>query len=114
MTTPTSMMHTPVMHTQSWIHGKMVQAFEPAAVALSTSHGYETPSSKMLMRVTVLLSDALGRYASSCWAHVPWRGSSTHRTWREHETCCLAWTAGGCLWFYSSKAAGAHAVRWVR
>jgi hypothetical protein len=43
---------------QSWVHGKMVAAVEPAAVALGTSRGYETPTSKQLLRWTVVLSDA--------------------------------------------------------
>jgi alpha-1,3-glucosyltransferase len=43
---------------QSWLHGKMVAAVEPAAVALGTSRGYETPTSKALLRWTVVLSDA--------------------------------------------------------
>ncbi len=37
----------------------MVAAVEPAAVALGTSQGYETPSSKTLLRWTVVLSDVL-------------------------------------------------------
>ncbi|GBF98480.1 sucrose synthase [Raphidocelis subcapitata] len=42
----------------SWLHGRLVSAFEPQAVALGTSAGYETPSSKALLRWTVVLSDA--------------------------------------------------------
>jgi hypothetical protein len=37
----------------------MVAAFEPEAVALGSSRGYETPSSKSLLRWTVVLSDVL-------------------------------------------------------
>jgi hypothetical protein len=37
----------------------VLKALEPDAVALLTSHGYETPSSKHLMRMTVLASDIL-------------------------------------------------------
>lgn len=44
-------------HLQSWLHGKMVRAAEPEAVALGTSRGYETPTSKALLRWTVVLSD---------------------------------------------------------
>ena len=36
-----------------------MQLFEPAAVALESSRGYESPSSKMLLRHTALASDAL-------------------------------------------------------
>lgn len=58
-TTPNTTQHhtTPQHTTQSWIHGKFVGAFEPAAVALDSSRGYETPSSKVLLRWTVVLSD---------------------------------------------------------
>ncbi|KAI8465567.1 MAG: ALG6, ALG8 glycosyltransferase family-domain-containing protein [Monoraphidium minutum] len=50
--------YPPLSAYQSWLHGKMVAAAEPAAVALGTSAGYETPSSKALLRWTVVLSDA--------------------------------------------------------
>lgn len=44
---------------QSYIHGLFVGRFDPAAVELRTSRGYETYFSKQLMRWTVLLSDLL-------------------------------------------------------
>ena len=44
---------------QSWLCGKAIAAVEPAAVALGTSHGYETRSSKRLMRLSVLFFDAV-------------------------------------------------------
>ena len=43
---------------QSWLAGKYVAAFEPEALALVSSRGYESPSSKMLLRQTVLAADA--------------------------------------------------------
>ena len=43
---------------QSWLCGKYVQLLEPEAVALGSSRGYESPSSKRLLRQTVLASDA--------------------------------------------------------
>jgi len=51
--------YPPLSGYQSFIHGKWLQAFEPEAVALLHSHGYETASSKLLMRLTVLVSDLL-------------------------------------------------------
>jgi hypothetical protein len=45
--------------TQSWLHGKFIEMFEPDAVALLDSNGYESPKSKFLMRLTSLVSDAL-------------------------------------------------------
>eukprot|EP00250_Pteridium_aquilinum_P008093 c17665_g1_i1 orf=164-1666(+) len=49
--------YPPLTAYQSLFHGLALNAFEPAAVALHTSRGYETPSSKLLMRWTVLTSD---------------------------------------------------------
>lgn len=48
-----------VLPAQSWVCGKLIGAVEPMAMALGSSRGYETPSSKLLMRLTVLLSDLL-------------------------------------------------------
>ena len=48
---------------QSWVYGKAIQLFEPGAIALFTSRGYEMPSSKTLMRWSVVISDILGMYA---------------------------------------------------
>lgn len=45
---------------QSWLYGKAIQRLEPEAIALHTSRGYETPSSKTLMRWSVVASDTLG------------------------------------------------------
>lgn len=39
------------------MHGKFVEAFDPPAVALISSQGYESPKSKLFLRLTVLLSD---------------------------------------------------------
>lgn len=50
---------------QSWLYGKAIQHVEPDAVALHTSHGYETQSSKTLMRWSVVVSDILGAVALS-------------------------------------------------
>jgi alpha-1,3-glucosyltransferase len=44
---------------QSYVHGLFVGQFDPAAVALHTSRGYETYFSKQLLRWTVILSDLL-------------------------------------------------------
>ncbi|KAJ7531399.1 hypothetical protein O6H91_14G042300 [Diphasiastrum complanatum] len=50
--------YPPLSAYQSFVHGLMMRYFEPASVALKASRGYETPSSKLLMRWTVLSSDA--------------------------------------------------------
>ncbi|KAL4458164.1 hypothetical protein ABPG75_013029 [Micractinium tetrahymenae] len=50
--------YPPLSGYQSWVTGQYVRLREPAAVELVKSRGYETPSSKMLLRQTVLASDA--------------------------------------------------------
>lgn len=50
--------YPPLTAYQSLLHGLALNAIEPESVALHTSRGYETPSSKLLMRWTVLSSDA--------------------------------------------------------
>ncbi|KAI5062255.1 hypothetical protein GOP47_0022794 [Adiantum capillus-veneris] len=50
--------YPPLTAYQSFFHGLALNALEPDSVALHTSRGYETPSSKLLMRWTVLTSDA--------------------------------------------------------
>lgn len=45
---------------QSWLCGKLLGWLEPASVALLSSRGYETPSSKMAMRATVIIADLMG------------------------------------------------------
>ena len=44
---------------QSWVYGKAMLEVEPAAVALHSSRGYESPSSKLAMRVSVVLLDLI-------------------------------------------------------
>lgn len=56
-TTPTTP-HPPTANPQSWMCGKYVQLFEPQAVELVSSRGYESPSSMRMLRQTVLASDA--------------------------------------------------------
>ncbi|KAH7442377.1 hypothetical protein KP509_03G085700 [Ceratopteris richardii] len=51
--------YPPLTAYQSFFHGLVLDRFEPESVALHTSRGYETPSSKRLMRWTVLTSDAI-------------------------------------------------------
>ena len=45
--------------TQSWLHGKAIQHFQPETVELHTSRGYETQHSKLLMRWSVVISDLI-------------------------------------------------------
>ena len=51
--------YPPASGYQSWLCGRAVAALEPAAVALGSSHGYESASSKRLLRATVLAFDAI-------------------------------------------------------
>ena len=51
--------YPPLTAYQSWAYGRVVAAFEPAAVALGTSRGHETPSSRLLMRWSVVVSDLI-------------------------------------------------------
>lgn len=51
--------YPPLTAYQSYTHGLALQALDPQSVALHTSRGYETPRSKLLMRWTVLTSDAV-------------------------------------------------------
>jgi len=49
--------YPPLSAYQSWLFGKILQNIEPEAVALHSSRGYETPSSKVLMRWTAIAAD---------------------------------------------------------
>lgn len=51
--------YPPLTAYQSYSHGLALQALDPQSVALHTSRGYETRRSKLLMRWTVLTSDAI-------------------------------------------------------
>ncbi|BBN05231.1 alpha-1,3-glucosyltransferase [Marchantia polymorpha subsp. ruderalis] len=59
--------YPPVTAYQSFVHGWMIHAVEPEAVALHSSRGYESPSSKILMRWTVLSSDMLVFFPAALW-----------------------------------------------
>ena len=49
-----------ILRLQSWLYGKVIQAWEPDAVALHSSRGFENSSSKLLMRLSVIASDLMG------------------------------------------------------
>ncbi|XP_031477793.1 probable dolichyl pyrophosphate Man9GlcNAc2 alpha-1,3-glucosyltransferase [Nymphaea colorata] len=51
--------YPPLTAYQSYVHSLFLHKFDPDSVALGSSKGYETPFSKLLMRWTVLSSDAL-------------------------------------------------------
>eukprot|EP00882_Tetradesmus_deserticola_P034056 GHRQ01038960.1.p2 GENE.GHRQ01038960.1~~GHRQ01038960.1.p2 ORF type:complete len:127 (+),score=20.37 GHRQ01038960.1:496-876(+) len=51
--------YPPLSGYQSFVHGQFVKRFDPAAVALHSSRGYESYYSKQLLRWTVILSDVL-------------------------------------------------------
>ncbi|KAJ9515793.1 hypothetical protein QJQ45_008688 [Haematococcus lacustris] len=59
--------YPPLSGWQSWLHGHWLAAVEPKAVALTSSHGYESSSSKRVMRATVLASD-LAVFFPAAWA----------------------------------------------
>ena len=49
--------YPPLSAYVSWLCGKVAQVWEPASVALLSSRGYETATSKLFMRLSVLLLD---------------------------------------------------------
>ncbi|KAL2636217.1 hypothetical protein R1flu_007696 [Riccia fluitans] len=59
--------YPPLTAYQSFVHGSVIEALQPEAVALHTSRGFESPSSKMLMRWTVLSSDVLLFFPAVLW-----------------------------------------------
>lgn len=52
--------YPPLSAYQSYLSGLVLQAIEPAATELNSSRGYESPTSKQAMRLTVILSDLIG------------------------------------------------------
>ncbi|KAJ4707105.1 Alpha-1,3-glucosyltransferase [Melia azedarach] len=78
--------YPPLTAYQSYFHGLFLRFFDPESVALFTSRGYETYIGKLLMRWTVLSSDALiffpaifyfvyvyhTGHQSSHKSHLPW------------------------------------------
>ncbi|KAK9807380.1 hypothetical protein WJX73_009447 [Symbiochloris irregularis] len=63
--------YPPLSAYQSWAYGRAIQAFDPAAVALQTSRGFESAFSKALMRWSSVLSDILVLFpAVAACAHV--------------------------------------------
>lgn len=69
--------YPPLSAYQSWICGKAIQQFEPPAMELVASHGYETQSSKLLMRWTVVISDLLVLFPAALWSAHVFGGSSS-------------------------------------
>lgn len=51
--------YPPLSGYASWLFGKFVQAVEPKAVRLHSSRGFESSSSRIAMRFTVLLGDMI-------------------------------------------------------
>lgn len=52
--------YPPLSAYQSYLSGLVLHALEPAAIQLGSSRGYESPTSKQAMRLTVILSDLIG------------------------------------------------------
>jgi len=59
--------YPPLTAYHSWICGWVINKIEPKAVRLKKSRGIETPSSKLLLRSSVLISDFLVYYTGA-WA----------------------------------------------
>eukprot|EP01127_Copromyxa_protea_P003415 TRINITY_DN13227_c0_g1_i1.p1 TRINITY_DN13227_c0_g1~~TRINITY_DN13227_c0_g1_i1.p1 ORF type:complete len:498 (+),score=36.55 TRINITY_DN13227_c0_g1_i1:196-1494(+) len=51
--------YPPVTAFHSWICGKLSSLYEPESMELFTSRGYETPSHRQFMRMTVIASEVL-------------------------------------------------------
>ena len=51
--------YPPLSAYVSWLCGKAFEVWEPAAVALTSSRGYETPTAKLFMRLSVLAFDVM-------------------------------------------------------
>ncbi|KAN0047446.1 hypothetical protein ACTA71_001828 [Dictyostelium dimigraforme] len=61
--------YPPLTAYLSWIFGKIGEVIEPKSMELFTSRGYETDSSKLFMRMTVIVSD-LFIWLPSVWFFV--------------------------------------------
>eukprot|EP00938_MAST-03A_sp_MAST-3A-sp1_P003371 g3371.t1 len=61
--------------------GRVAERFEPEMVALIDSRGYETVSSKVFMRLTVLISDVIV-YFTSAWLFSSLYRSKSSTTWK--------------------------------
>eukprot|EP00252_Welwitschia_mirabilis_P007218 TRINITY_DN18397_c0_g1_i1.p1 TRINITY_DN18397_c0_g1~~TRINITY_DN18397_c0_g1_i1.p1 ORF type:complete len:205 (-),score=16.26 TRINITY_DN18397_c0_g1_i1:54-668(-) len=59
--------YPPLTAYQSYLHGLALHRLHPPSVALRSSRGYESPFSKLLMRWTVLSSDALVFFPAALW-----------------------------------------------
>ncbi|XP_077236956.1 ALG6, ALG8 glycosyltransferase family [Tasmannia lanceolata] len=59
--------YPPLTAYQSYAHGLFLRSFDPDSVALFTSRGHESPTGKLLMRWTVLSSDALIFFPSALY-----------------------------------------------
>ncbi|GBG80956.1 hypothetical protein CBR_g31513 [Chara braunii] len=51
--------YPPLTAYQSWVHGKVIAYFDPRALDLVSSRGYESAKSKLLLRWSVVASDIL-------------------------------------------------------
>lgn len=73
--------YPPLTAYQSYIHGLFLKFFNPYSVALFTSRGHESYIGKLLMRWTVLSSDALVFFPSVLYfVVVYYKGRSDRRT----------------------------------
>ena len=76
---------------QSWLYGKAFERYEPEAVALGKSHGYESADSKRFMRHSVIVADLLGE---ASFAQAPFKLSNICGVQRYLMICCVSNSAG--------------------
>lgn len=95
--------YPPLTAYQSWFYGKCVAALEPEAVRLTTSRGYETDSSKRIMRYSVIVSDAVFLLPAAYAFVRAWYGSgvSSRRTRRTKKS---ARVDAKCAWAFATFA----------
>ena len=75
--------------SQSWLYGRIIGFFDPAAVELNTSRGIETQSSKLLMRWSVILTDLLGAASLPVCRSPTLPFAYNTLVWSTDSTCCI-------------------------
>ncbi|GLC53216.1 hypothetical protein PLESTB_000720700 [Pleodorina starrii] len=82
--------YPPLSGYQSWVCGLAMRAVEPASVALMSSHGYESPTSKIVMRWSVIAADLLVYIPASLAAvHVFYGAPSSSSTSTSSSTTTI-------------------------
>lgn len=76
--------YPPLSAYQSLASGHFLQLFDENAVMLHSSRGYESPLSKLGMRLSVVVWDLL----STCWKWVPWLDRVWVVPFKPYQCCC--------------------------